>query len=342
MRPDARHEWPLRLLAVLSLMWAGCASSSGCATKSNKPPTHDKRTPPSADSTTVTPADSAAAPRDQLPDVTYKGGFTKQAGLSTATLEVAGHTRKIELYAPKGLAAKRPLLIAFHGTNDDALKMINYRTYADKLADAEGLLVASPWARHLQSGDWDNHKGSEKYWETHPNTDPDKNPDLLLVRAIIQEARKVYDSDPKRVYTMGHSSGGFFAVAAAMAMPGMIAGFVSNAGGLVRCDTTGGCKFKGSGTSCDAFKSQPGYCACTGTEKPVAIPAAGTGGAVFGYLSHAADDNIVSVYYSCALAARMKAQGHPVSLNVWAEGGHTVPLDLMKRAWPQLKQHALP
>jgi poly(3-hydroxybutyrate) depolymerase len=332
----------LRMCVVLAVIWTGCTANS-CATNTNTPTT-DRGRPPAdtgqrRDQPTTDQQTDQRVPR--LPDISYKGSFTKGSGHATATLDVAGYARKVELYAPAGLGAQRPLLVTFHGTNDDALKMITGQTQTKALADAEGLLVVSPWARHMKLGDWDNHTGSETYWETHPNTDPDKNADLLLLRAIIQEAHAVFGVDRRRVYLLGHSSGAFFAIAAGLAMQGTIAGFVSSAGGLVRCPTTGGCSFKGSGSSCSALAGQPGYCSCSGTEKPATVPQA-QGGGVFGYISHASDDDAVSVYYACELATRMKARGHPATLAIRASDGHSIALGLAQKAWPALKQHALP
>ncbi len=267
-------------------------------------------------------------------DVTYSGTFPSGKGAKTGTLSVAGKARKVELYLPAKTVGA-PLLITFHGTNDDALRMVNASGARD-LADQSGVVIASPWGRMMSSGDWDNHVGSERYWETHPNTSPDKNVDLLLVRSIIQEARRAYKIDPRRVYLLGHSNGGFFAILAAMALPRRVAAFAANASGLVRCSTTAGCRFKGTAPSCAGLKAQPNYCSCSGDEKPVQLPK--TGRLVPGYISHSVDDPTVSVYYSCQLADGMQALGYKVKLRLWSGEGHGMPYPLAINAYGFMKQ----
>ncbi len=265
--------------------------------------------------------------------VAYQGSFPAGAGARAGTLTVAGKKRKVELYLPAKTAGA-PLLITFHGTNDDALRMVN-ASGAKDLADQSGVVIASPWGRMMSSGDWDNHTGSERYWETHPNTDPNKNADLLLVRAIIQEARRAYKIDHRRVYLLGHSNGGFFAIAAAMALPRRVAAFAANASGLVKCGSTAGCKFKGTAPTCGGLKGQAGWCSCAGAEKPIKVPTSGR--RVPGYISHSVDDTTVSVYYSCQLAARMQQLGYKVKLRLWSGEGHGMPYPLAINAYGFMK-----
>ena len=52
-----------------------------------------------------------------------------------------------------------------------------------------------------------------------------------------------------------------------------------------------GCAFRGAGTSCAALQTEPGYCACSGLEKPVPLPTSGF--MPPGYLTHSNDDDTV-------------------------------------------------
>ena len=312
------------LLAATLLLSSACSSCTGNAKATRDA---DPTFPDGA------PSDWGSA---TTPDkVAYSGAFPGGKGALAGTLTVAGTPRKVELYLPASLAKGAPLLITFHGTNDDALRMIN-ASGAKDLADQEDLVVASPWARNISSGDWDNHGGNERYWRTHPETDPNSNPDLLLVRAIITEARRAYGINPKRIYLLGHSNGGFFATTAAMALPRHIAAFAANSSGLVRCATTAGCVFKGSATSCAGLAAQPGWCNCSDAEKPVALPTSGR--RVPGFISHSVDDPTVSVYYSCQLAARMKALGFAVELRLFTGEGHGMPYPLAINAYNYMKK----
>ena len=272
-------RWWRGILLVTTTAWLGCQAAPEprgdgpvVALDSQPPGDHGQDRPwadgPAGDG----PAgDRGSSPDtsflpDLLPKVPYTGRFPVSTGEFTATLTVGGQARKVLLYRPSGAKPNAPLMLAFHGTHGTGRDMIKPSSVAAReLADQQGLVVAAPQARKMSKGDWDNHGSGDVYWETHPSTDPAKNPDLLLVQAIIAEARRAYRIDPRRVYALGHSNGGFFAILTAVSMPNRIAGFVSNSAGLVRCATTGSCTFSGSATSCAALSGSKSYCSCTGT-----------------------------------------------------------------------------
>ena len=281
--------------------------------------------------------DTAPAP-DTGGKVPYSGTFPKGNGYLTGKLTVGGASRSVALYRPSGLGSKPPLLITLHGTGGDAKYMIQ-SSNAKELADQKKVIIASPQARKMSKGDWDNHYKNDIYWETYPNTKLATNPDLMLLMAIMQEAQKTYGVDPKRIYVLGHSNGGFFAVLAAMTLQDQIAAFVANSSGLVRCAGTGSCSFKGSGKSCQALAKESGWCSCGGVEKPGAV--ATSGRKVPGYLVHSNNDNVVSIYYTCALASRMNALGYTTSMNIFSDG-HSMPYMLAVTAWQWLSTYKAP
>jgi predicted esterase len=220
----------------------------------------------------------------------------------------------------------------------------------EPMADAHGIILAGPEARGQPAGDWDQHSGGEKYWETRPDADPsrgcdpNRNPDLLLVRAIIQEAKRAYNVDPKRIYLAGFSNGGFFSVATAVALRDQIAAFVEMSAGLVTCDNTNSCSFQGSSTDCADLRREAGYCACTQSEKPITLPTAGRMPPA--YITHGNQDYTVSVCYSCELAARMETLGHTAVVTIRGGEDHVVP-DLSAPAlygpvWTFFEGHPLP
>ena len=278
----------------------------------------------------------------------FSGGFREGDGFDSARLMIAGEPRAVEVYAPPGRSASPPLLVVLHGTYGRGPEMVGPdrpRGFED-LADRAGIVLAAPTARELTAGDWDQHTDGEAnrtYWETQPTgdpargLDPTRNPDLVLVRAILAEAQRVHHTDPRRTYVIGFSNGGFFALHVAVVLRDQIAGFGEIASGLVRCENTNSCAFRGNGTSCDALRAEPGYCSCNGAEKPAPLPV--SGGMPPGYLTHSNDDDTVSVYYSCELDARMTALGHPhrVRINDRA-GGHAIPEGVAQDAWAYLSQ----
>ena len=270
--------------------------------------------------------------------VSYTGSFAVRNGRSRAVLRVAGINRDVTVYLPSSRATAPALVLGFHGTNGSGDVMLN-ESGARTMADRNGVVFIAPDSRWMPRGDWD-HANEETYWETSPSTNPNTNPDLLLVRAIIVEAQRRFGIDPRRVYAMGHSNGGFFTELVATQITSRIAGFATSSAGLVRCATTTSCRFQGSGTTCAALRTQSGWCNCTGTDKPGPIPTSGR--IPPGYLAHGTRDPLVSVQYTCALAERMTAAGATTSVVLRNGDGHVLPETFALNAWAFLSPLRLP
>ncbi|MFO0625726.1 MAG: PHB depolymerase family esterase [Polyangiales bacterium] len=274
------------------------------------------------------PADAGGLPG---PDpVSYTGSFTVRTGTFTANLTVNGNRRSVRLHVPTNAGTSPPLLLLFHGTNGDG-SVVMTEANAVALANAEGVIVAAPSSRWLGVGDFD-HATEETYWETQNNTNPNTNEDVLLVRAIMVEAQRVYGVDPTRIYAMGHSNGAFFAGFIATLLRDRIAAFSENSGGLVTCARTTSCRFQGAGSTCATLATRAGWCNCSGPELP--MPLATTGRRVPGYITHGTNDPLVSVYYACTLQARMLALGMPVQISLFNGEGHVIPANWAQMVWP--------
>jgi len=263
--------------------------------------------------------------------VAYTGSFATTAGEQTTTITIAGLAREVFVYLPTKRAVNPPLLIALHGTGGGTELELgaDLAKRFEPLADAHGVVILGPESRVQPNGDWDQHSGGEKYWETMPTEDPargcdpNRNPDLLLLRAIIQEAKRVYDVDSKRIYLAGFSNGAFFSIAASVALRDQIAAFMEMSGGLVTCDNTNSCSFGGTSTTCAGLATEADYCTCAGNEKPIRLPTSGR--MPPGRLTHGNQDFTVTVAYTCALAARMTALGHTVEVEIRGGADHAVP-----------------
>jgi poly(3-hydroxybutyrate) depolymerase len=272
--------------------------------------------------------DSGSGPTD---DGLYTGTFPEATGEQTATLTVSGLAREVFLYVPEGLGAQPPLLIALHGTGggDELGQGYDMGSRFEAMADAHGFVIAAPESRVQPAGDWDQHGPGQKYWETMPEddpargSDPDRNPDLLLIRAIIAEATRAYGVDPHRIFVAGFSNGGFFSTHVAVTLRDRIAAFLELSSGLVKCGNTNECTFAGDATTCEELRAAPDYCACDGAEKPVPLPI--TGRMPPGFLSHGNQDWTVSVAYTCDLAARMQELGHTVQVQIRPGADHEIP-----------------
>ncbi len=278
--------------------------------------------------TDVTTATDATA---LAPDpVSYTGSLSGASGSYTARLTVMGEARTVWVYAPSTRGVNPPLVVAFHGTNGDGDVMLN-DSGLRALADAQGFVVVAPNARWFggEGADYDHPGGNGTYWETR-NANAGTNADLVLTRALLVEAARRYGTDPDRVYVMGHSNGGSMSLLVSVALRDRVAAFAENSAGMVTCATRPGCAFQGSGLTCGALSTQSGWCGCSGFQQPVALP---TGGRqVPGYLAHGAQDSIVSVYYTCALASRMTAAGVAAQVAI-RDGGHDLPASFARNAW---------
>jgi len=269
--------------------------------------------------------------------VTYLGSFTGAGGFSHQSLRVANEWRTVTVYAPASRGARPPLVLAFHGTNSDGDVMLD-ESGARALADAQGVVVVAPHSRWFggEGEDFDHPGGNGTYWETR-NPSRDANADLLLARAAIVEAQARYNTDPDRVYAIGHSNGGFMALLVSVALRERIAAFAENCAGMVTCASRPDCRFQGTSLTCGGLASEPGWCGCSGPGLPIA-PAAG---AAPGYLSHGNADPMVSVQYSCALAARLAAVGAPVQTYLWS-GGHYLGANFARNAWTFMAPYRRP
>jgi poly(3-hydroxybutyrate) depolymerase len=297
-------------------------------------------------------SDTGRDPSSDGGSVTYTGTFSTTAGDQDTVLTLNGVSRDVFLYVPASPGTRPPLLIAFHGTGEGSESGLGreMRSLFQPLADAKGVIVAAPEARAQPEADWDQHVAGQKFWETRAKTDPargsdpDRNPDLLLVRAIIEEATRVHHIDSKRIYLAGFSNGGFFSLHTAVALRTKVAAFVEMSSGLVRCENTNLCYFAGTGTTCAALRQESGYCTCTGTEKPIALPTSGR--IPPGWLTHGNQDWTVSVVYTCDLADRMQALGASATVGIRAGKDHELP-DLSTTAafsplWSFFDKHPLP
>jgi predicted esterase len=95
----------------------------------------------------------------------------------------------------------------------------------------------------------------------------------------------------------------------------------------------------GSGTtSCQALQWQS-RCACAGKNQPVDLPASGR--KVPAYLSHSSDDDMVSVYYACALADQWRSLGVPHQVRILNRAGGHIVGDFLLDAWSFLKSQSL-
>lgn len=302
----------------------------------------------------------AAAESDD--PLTYGGQFPATTpALTPVSLTVGGVARDTLVYRPAGAAAP-PLLIFFSGTG--ATLAANTadeigREWLRDFADREGVILAFPIPRVQSHGDWDNHSAGTPYWETAADegitaavsADPERNPDLLLTRALIKEAIARYGADASRIYASGFSNGAMFSYFAAMTLPERIAAFAETGGGLILSNTTGGepvpCVPAANPGSTGGLRScadsgwVPGTCQAAGAvARPLAVP--GGGRIPPGFLRAHDDDASVAYAHTCNLAAALSGRTEVAATIAHQVGGHYVSSDFLESSWAFLRAHRLP
>ena len=128
----------------------------------------------------------------------------------TETMMVGGTERTYVSYVPQNLGAKRPLLIACHGMNQNTDWMKGYMDL-QPLADTEKFVAVFP-------------QGIGNAW------DIDGSRDINYVLKIIDVMVESYDIDPGRVYLSGFSMGGMFTYHAMNRIADRIAAFAPISG----------------------------------------------------------------------------------------------------------------
>lgn len=296
---------------------------SACSRKTPSPPVGD--TPPPTEDGGA----RAAAPKTAAPSALPPVNLASLPALPTATgkgrFAIGGRAESaIEVVVPEHKPPKPPLLIAFHGTGEEPEAIL---ASFDLVAKAEslGFVAIAPRAGHRDTphpadvdhqADWGG--SSWNMWTTKA----DANEDLVYIRALIEAAKKSWNADATRVYTVGFSNGAYFSYFVAASMPDRIAGFGEMSGGWstdacpTRTDQDGTSLYllKASAPPAKeiacatilADKQVPAKCRVTATNK-LRPPAPGAR-VPFGYLAHYSVDDGVSPVWSCLLAEGMGAR----------------------------------
>lgn len=127
-------------------------------------------------------------------------------------LSVAGLDRSYLLYAPGGLAAGSPLVIALHaGLQSGQAMRVSTGYELDRLADEHRFAVAYPDA---WGGRWnDCRTGAPSAARTH-HVD-----DTRFLLALIDTLQEKVSIDPRRVFVLGYANGGQMAFRLAFEAP---------------------------------------------------------------------------------------------------------------------------
>lgn len=129
------------------------------------------------------------------------------AATPAAKMVVGGVERSYQLFVPEGAAPKAPLVVVLHGRLGTAAQVRRHSGF-DEQAKARGALVLYP-------------QGLDRRWndlrrETiEPKLRGPAHDDVGFILAVIDKLIAEGRVDPTRVFVVGHSNGGFLALALA-------------------------------------------------------------------------------------------------------------------------------
>jgi polyhydroxybutyrate depolymerase len=147
-------------------------------------------------------------------------------GDHTRTLSVDGRSRSYVVHVPPSYDGSEPapVVLAFHGGLDSAVKMIRFSCLSDK-ADEVGFLAVYP--------NGTGRRGRFLTWNAGNCCGPamrNNVDDVAFARALIDDLGRLASIDPKRIYATGMSNGGMLAYRLASELSDRIAAIASVAG----------------------------------------------------------------------------------------------------------------
>lgn len=141
----------------------------------------------------------------QLRDRMANGG-KEAANLKRINWKVGNETREALVYFPPKLSqqTKAPLVFAFHGHGGKseyaARKLAIHEHWPEAICIyPQGLPTAVPVI---------DTEGKLPGWQKYEGDQDDR--DLAFFDAMLKQMLEEYHADPKRIYSTGHSNGGFF------------------------------------------------------------------------------------------------------------------------------------
>jgi polyhydroxybutyrate depolymerase len=165
-------------------------------------------------------------------------GGVAQGGGGHGGSAVFGGDRPVEVFVPSSYAAGTPvpLLVLLHGFSASGAIHESY-FQLQALAESRGFLYAHPdGTKNSQGyGFWNATDACCDFEATHVD-------DSAYLRQLVDDIKAHYDVDPKRVFFVGHSNGGFMSYRMACEHADTIAAIVSLAGATYadasRCNPT--------------------------------------------------------------------------------------------------------
>ena len=200
-------------VVALAAVLASCSSGGGGAKPSNASPTR---------AATLAVAPTAVSEAPARPSAGCNGTAALMPGASTQEISVGGIERTYRRYLPDdGQEGPRPLVINLHGLSSNADQQAVLSAF-EPLAAQEHFIVLTPQGEGKPAG-----------WSI---TATASNPDIVFIKAMLDEAEATACVDTARVYSTGLSNGGIMSALLACEMSdriaavGLVSGIVHPAG----------------------------------------------------------------------------------------------------------------
>jgi polyhydroxybutyrate depolymerase len=149
-------------------------------------------------------------------------------GTPSVTGVAAGGQRQVTIHVPSGYQKGRPapLLVLLHAYSSDAAAVDDY-FHLQPVLDERAVLYVVPDGTPDRAGDrfWNATDACCDFY--HSGVD-----DSGYLHEVIRQAENQYTVDPRRIFVVGHSNGGFMAYRMACDHSDTVAAIVSVAGAM--------------------------------------------------------------------------------------------------------------
>ena len=156
----------------------------------------------------------------------HLAGFLLTPSGENASRQVVRHYRA---FVPRSYQESRPIpLVLMLPGHRVAVDPTPSYTQLMATADAEGFMVVFA-EQEVRSADQRWAWWTDWRWPDDPDVS-NSHPDLIFLRNLVEKFKNEYNIDQSRIYVTGHSRGASMALIAALEMPELFAGAVSQSG----------------------------------------------------------------------------------------------------------------
>lgn len=162
------------------------------------------------------------------------------AGLSDATLQVAGVTREYRVHVPSGVTTSpTAVVLVLHGGGGEGLNVANTGAHPlsvfRSIADREGFVVVYPGGLPARDGNagWTDCRAD--------NTVASEADDIGFLDALIDRLRTQYSLPSAKIFMAGGSNGAQMTLAYAISRASNVAAIATGSGNLPQSPKSGAC-----------------------------------------------------------------------------------------------------